>query len=72
MINFWINSNSGDYVIESDGMYRLFLIARYHDPIVGCGVYMPPEIIEITQKSILMKTMISPVLKFAGCESPDK
>lgn len=47
MNKYYINSNSGDYIIESNGKYTLNLISRY--PIVdGVMTYQPHESIEIT------------------------
>jgi hypothetical protein len=43
-MNYWINSNSGDYIVEDGGQYRLHLLARWVD-----NVFQPSEIIELTQ-----------------------
>jgi len=43
-MNYWINSNSGDYILEHDGKYYLHLISRWVD-----NVYFPFEKIEITK-----------------------
>ena len=42
--NYWVNSNSGDYILEQDGKYYLNLISRG-----DFRNYQPHEIIEITQ-----------------------
>lgn len=42
-MNYWINSNSGDYISEINGQYKLHLISRYDD-----SVYLPHEVIDIT------------------------
>jgi hypothetical protein len=43
-MNYWINSNSGDYIVEDGGQYRLHLLSRWVD-----NVFQPSEIIELTQ-----------------------
>ncbi len=43
-MNFWINSNSGDYIIESNGTYQLILISRVVD-----GKYLMQERVELTK-----------------------
>jgi hypothetical protein len=43
-MNYWINSNSGDYIIEKDGRYYLHLISRWID-----RNYLQQETIELTQ-----------------------
>jgi hypothetical protein len=43
-MNYWINSNSGDYIVEDGGQYRLYLLARWTG-----GVFQSSEIIELTQ-----------------------
>ncbi len=42
-MNYWVNSNSGDYIVEDGGQYRLYLLARYVD-----NKYVPSEIIELS------------------------
>ena len=43
-MNYWVNSNSGDYIVEDGGQYRLYLLARWVD-----NVFQKSEIIELTQ-----------------------
>jgi hypothetical protein len=43
-MNYWINSNSGDYIVEDGGQYRLHLLSRWMN-----NVFQPSEIIELTQ-----------------------
>ena len=42
-MNFWINSNTGDYISEIDGKYTLTLISRKID-----GEYFRHEVIDIS------------------------
>jgi len=44
MMNYWINSNSGDYIVEDNNQHRLHLLARWID-----NIYHPNEIIDINQ-----------------------
>jgi hypothetical protein len=43
-MNFWINSNSGDYIIEHNGTYQLILISRVVD-----GKYLTQDRVELTK-----------------------
>lgn len=43
-MNYWVNSNSGDYIVEDGGQHRLYLLARWTS-----GVFQSSEIIELTQ-----------------------
>jgi hypothetical protein len=43
-MNYWINSNTGDYINECDGVYRLYLRSRWVD-----NQYLNSEIIEISK-----------------------
>lgn len=43
-MNFWINSNSGDYIIEHNGTYQLILISRVVD-----GKYLMQDRVELTK-----------------------
>jgi hypothetical protein len=47
-INYFINSNTGDIIIEKDGKYSLLLIARYES-----GKPLNQEIIELTKSQFL-------------------
>ena len=42
-MNYWINSNTGDYITEKDGEYTLTLKSRYID-----GIYYKYEDIKLT------------------------
>jgi len=42
--NYWINSNTGDYISEYKGQYTLNLISRYVD-----GEYLPFKAVTITK-----------------------
>lgn len=44
-MNYWINSNSGDYITESNGRYLLHLLSRWDEGYVN---YLKSEIIELT------------------------
>ena len=44
IMNYWINSNSGDYICEDNEVYRLYLLSRWID-----NKYVPSEVIEITK-----------------------
>jgi hypothetical protein len=43
MRSYWVNSNTGDYITESNGVYKLYLIPRGQYPD-----YLPGETINIT------------------------
>ncbi len=43
-MNYWINSNTGDYIMECDDIYRLYLLARWID-----NQYIHEEVVEITK-----------------------
>ena len=43
-MNYWINSNSGDYIVEDGGQYRLYLLARWVD-----NEFQQSEVIELIQ-----------------------
>ena len=43
-MNYWINSNSGDYICEDNEVYRLYLLSRWID-----NKYVPSEVVEITK-----------------------
>lgn len=43
-MNYWINSNSGDYITENNGQYKLTLLPRFDE----FGKYMSWENVEIT------------------------
>jgi hypothetical protein len=43
-MNYWINSNSGDYITENNGRYQLTLLSRWDSD----ENYLKDEIIEIT------------------------
>jgi len=46
--NYWINSNSGDYIQEYNGIYTLILIPRKVD-----GEYLPYEKMQLTNAQFL-------------------
>ena len=43
-MNYWINSNSGDYITENNGQYTLTLLPRFDE----AGKYMSWENVTIT------------------------
>jgi len=43
-MKYWVNSNTGDYISENNGVYKLHLITRYKP------VFMSPETIVITEQ----------------------
>jgi hypothetical protein len=43
-MKWWVNSNTGDYIKDDNGVYKLYLIPRYID-----SNYLPGESIDITQ-----------------------
>lgn len=48
-MNYWINSNSGDYITENNGQYHLHLLARWVGESGDYKSYLHHEVIEITQ-----------------------
>jgi hypothetical protein len=48
-MNYWINSNSGDYIIEDGGQYRLYLLARWIENQFGMNEFQKSEVIELTK-----------------------
>jgi len=50
MLKYWVNSNSGDYVIHNTetGEWRLSLIARFYE-----DEWYPHELIDITESQFL-------------------
>lgn len=47
-MNFWINSNNGDYIIEDSGSYKLVLLGRFIEDDNLKPEYIGSEIINIT------------------------
>ena len=56
-MKYYINSNTGDYISENDGVYKLHLLTRY-DPI-----FLPPETIEITYSQFITLKGFIPIKK---------
>jgi hypothetical protein len=48
-MNFWINSNSGDYITEDNGLYQLHLLPRWVGEYGDYNTYLKSEMIELTQ-----------------------
>jgi hypothetical protein len=48
-MNYWINSNSGDYITEDNGIYRLYLLSRWVGEYGDYNAYLKSEIIELSQ-----------------------
>lgn len=47
-MNYWINSNSGDYITEKDGQYKLHLLPRWAGEYLDYNNFLKPEIIDLT------------------------
>lgn len=47
-MNYWINSNSGDYITEKDGQYKLHMLPRWIGDHGDYENFLKPETIEIT------------------------
>jgi hypothetical protein len=43
-MNYWVNSNTGDYITENNGQYKLHLLSRYYG-----REFSPSETIIITK-----------------------
>ena len=43
-MNYWVNSNTGDYITEQNGQYKLHLLCRFNG-----RDFLPSETIIITQ-----------------------
>jgi hypothetical protein len=48
-MNYWVNSNSGDYIVEDGGQYRLYLLARWVENQSGMNEFQKSEVVELTQ-----------------------
>jgi hypothetical protein len=48
-MNYWINSNSGDYITEENGQYKLHLLPRWIGEYGDYSNYLKYEAIELTQ-----------------------
>lgn len=48
-MNYWINSNSGDYITEDKGDYKLHLLPRWVGEYGDYKNYLKHETIELTQ-----------------------
>jgi hypothetical protein len=71
-MNYWINSNSGDYITESNGQYKLILLPRWGEHE---NSYLKYEEIELTESQfstikgfipIKEKKLFSRLNKFNG------
>jgi hypothetical protein len=47
-MNYWINSNSGDYITEDNGKYKLTLLPRWTGEYGDYNNYLKYETIELT------------------------
>jgi hypothetical protein len=47
-MNYWINSNTGDFIRENNGVYELVLISRFVE-IEGKKEYLPGEVVKINE-----------------------
>ena len=47
-MNYWINSNSGDYITEDNGKYVLHLLPRWVGDYGDYDNYQGSEYIELT------------------------
>lgn len=56
-MNYFINSNTGDYISEENGIYKLYLITRY-DPI-----FVPDESMQITYSQFISLKGFIPIKK---------
>ena len=48
-MDYWINSNSGDYITEDNGDYKLYLLPRWVGEYGDYNTYLKHETLEITQ-----------------------
>ena len=48
-MNYWINSNSGDYITEDNGNYKLNLLPRWVGEYGDYNNYLKHEEIELTE-----------------------
>ena len=48
-MNYWINSNSGDYITEDNGDYKLHLLPRWVGEYGDYKNYLQHETLELTQ-----------------------
>ena len=47
-MNYWINSNSGDYITEDNGQYKLHMLPRWVGDYGDYENFLKPETIELT------------------------
>ena len=47
-MNYWINSNSGDYITEDNGQYKLNMLPRWVGDYGDYDNYLKHETIELT------------------------
>ena len=57
-MSYWINSNTGDYISENNGVYKLTLISRYD---YDDRTYSLPEVIIITYTQFLTAKGFIPI-----------
>ncbi len=48
-MDYWINSNSGDYIVEDNGDYKLHLLPRWAGEYGDYNTYLKHEMLELTQ-----------------------
>jgi hypothetical protein len=47
-MNYWINSNSGDYITEDNGQYKLHMLPRWVGDYGDYDNFLNPETIDLT------------------------
>ena len=47
-MNYWINSNSGDYITEDNGQYKLHMLPRWAGDSGDYENFLNPETIDLT------------------------
>ena len=47
-MNYWINSNSGDYITEDNGQYKLHMLPRWAGDYGDYEKYLQHETIDLT------------------------
>jgi hypothetical protein len=48
-MNYWVNSNSGDYITEDNGYYKLHLLFRWLGEYGDYNQYLKSEILDLNQ-----------------------
>jgi hypothetical protein len=47
-MNYWVNSNSGDYITENNGKYKLHMLPRWVGDYGDYGNFLRDDLIELT------------------------